>query len=213
MEKHRKRRRLALVLGRLQVFIAIASVPSGLIFILNPSGSGIGFSPELLKGTFLPNYLIPGLLLLGVNRIGSLLGGLLSFLRHRHAGEVGMALGGLMIAWFVVQLAIIGLMRSHPQTSFILAHLLGLELVADYADDLPNLYYHTSGGDPITPERLAYALDVFGPERLIVGSDEPFGSLDDSLARIRELPISDTERTCRLPSPLGGGPGWGALRA
>jgi hypothetical protein len=35
----------------------------------------------------------------------------LSFLRHRYAGEVGIALGGLLIAWIVVQVAMIGLVH------------------------------------------------------------------------------------------------------
>ena len=84
---------------------------AGLIFILDPSGSGMGFSLELLEGTFLPNYLIPGLFLLGVNGLGSLLGGALSFLRHRYASEAGVALGSLLIAWIVVQVAMIGLVH------------------------------------------------------------------------------------------------------
>jgi len=40
-------------LGVLQALIGIGGLPAGLIFILDPSGSGMGFSPELLEPTFL----------------------------------------------------------------------------------------------------------------------------------------------------------------
>lgn len=111
MSSDAKRSWLPVLLGGLQVFIGIGGVPAGLIFILDPSGGGLGFSPELLEGTFLRNYLIPGLFLLGVNGLGSLLGGVLSFLRHRYAGAAGFILGALLIAWIVIQVAMIGLVH------------------------------------------------------------------------------------------------------
>lgn len=111
VERTGRRAWLPVVLGALQAFIGIGGVPAGLIFILDPSGSGMGFSLELLEGTFLPSYLIPGLFLFAVNGIGSLLGSVLSFLRHHYAGEAGIALGALLIAWIVVQVAMIGLVH------------------------------------------------------------------------------------------------------
>jgi len=97
MTRTKKRRWVATLLGALEIFIGIGGVPAGLIFILDPSGSGMGFSPALLEGTFLPNYLIPGLFPLVVKGLGSLVGGVFSFLRHRYAGEAGIALGTLLI--------------------------------------------------------------------------------------------------------------------
>jgi len=111
MRNGAKRHWLPILLGGLQVFIGTGDVPAGLIFILDPSGGGLGFSPELLEGTFLRNYLIPGLVLLGVNGLGSLLGGALSFRRHRYTGAVGIVLGALLIAWIVTQVAMIGLVH------------------------------------------------------------------------------------------------------
>jgi predicted TIM-barrel fold metal-dependent hydrolase len=97
---------------------------------------------------------------------------------------------------------LIDLTRSYPQTNFIVAHLLGLEIVADYASDLTNIYYDISGGDVISPERLEYALETFGAERLILGSDEPFGSLENSLARVRRLNISEAHKELVLGENL-----------
>jgi hypothetical protein len=95
--------------GRLADLYRHRGVPAGLIFILDPSGSGIGFSPELLEGTPFSNYLLPGTFLFAVNGVATLVGGVLSFFRHRYAGELAVALGVLLIAWIVIQVAMIGL--------------------------------------------------------------------------------------------------------
>jgi len=108
-EKMRQGRGLSIALGLLQIFIGIGGVPAGLIFITDPSGSGMGFSPELLEGTPFPNYLLPGVFLFAVNGVASLVGGVLSLARQRYAGAVAMALGALLIGWIVVQVALIGL--------------------------------------------------------------------------------------------------------
>jgi hypothetical protein len=96
MEK-KNGRGVAIGLGLLQIFIGIGGVPAGLIFITDPSGSGMGFSLELLAGTPFPNYLLPGVFLFAVNGVASLVGGVLSLVRHRYAGLVAMALGALLI--------------------------------------------------------------------------------------------------------------------
>ena len=57
----------------------------------------MGFSVNLLEGTFLPNYLIPGLFLFAINGIATLTGGMLSFIRYPYAGEAAAALGALLI--------------------------------------------------------------------------------------------------------------------
>lgn len=95
----------------MHIFIGIGGVPAGSIFILDPSGSGMGFSPQLLEGTPFPNYLLPGVFLFAVNGVASLVGGVLSLARHRYAGAVGVALLTLLIAWIVVQVALIGLVH------------------------------------------------------------------------------------------------------
>jgi predicted TIM-barrel fold metal-dependent hydrolase len=89
---------------------------------------------------------------------------------------------------------LIDLVSSYPKTNFILAHLIGLEIAADCASNLTNIYYDISGGDVISPERLECALRILGAERLILGSDEPFGSLEGSLARVQRLDISEAQR-------------------
>jgi hypothetical protein len=86
-------------------------VPAGLIFILDPSGSGMGFSPDLLESTFLSSYLLPGVFLFAINGVATLIGAVASLRRHPRAGEVGVALGVLLLGWIVVQVAMIGLVH------------------------------------------------------------------------------------------------------
>lgn len=110
-ERTRGGRGFSIALGLLQIFIGVGGVPAGLIFITDPSGSGMGFSLELLEGTPFSNYLLPGVFLFAVNGVASLVGGVLSLVRHRYAGAVAVALGTLLIAWIVIQVALIGLVH------------------------------------------------------------------------------------------------------
>jgi hypothetical protein len=106
-----RNRRLAIILGCLQIFIGLGGVPSGLILALNPSGSGMGFSLDLLQGTPFSSYLIPGLFLFTVNGVATLGGGVATFLKYRYSGEIAIALGALLMAWIVIQVGLIGLVH------------------------------------------------------------------------------------------------------
>lgn len=98
-------------LGVLQILIGVGGVPAGLILMLDPTGSGMGFSPELLAGTPFQNYFIPGLFLFAVNGLGSLVGGVLNVIRHRYAGETAVGLGILLMGWIIVQVGLLGLIH------------------------------------------------------------------------------------------------------
>ena len=100
------KKRLGTVLGIVQVFIGVGAVPAGIILILDPSGAGVGQSIEALEGSPFPNYLIPGVVLLLVNGVGSLTGGVLTFTRHQRASLVAIGLGAFLMAWIIVQVMI-----------------------------------------------------------------------------------------------------------
>ncbi len=102
------KKRLGTVLGILQVVIGVGAVPAGISLILDPSGAGVGQSLEALEGSPFPNYLIPGLFLLGVNGIGSLIGALLTFRRQPLAALTAIGLGAFLMAWVVVQVLSMG---------------------------------------------------------------------------------------------------------
>jgi hypothetical protein len=90
-------------LGILQAFIGVGAVAGGLALVLDPSGATLGVPPELLEETPFATYLVPGIVLVAVNGLGSLAGAAMSFTRYRNAGEIAMALGAFLIAWILVQ--------------------------------------------------------------------------------------------------------------
>ena len=57
--------------------------------------------------------LLPGVFLLLVNGIGSLLGGIASFSRHRFAGEIAAGLGTFLVLWIAVQVWWMGVHWLH----------------------------------------------------------------------------------------------------
>jgi len=97
---------------------------------------------------------------------------------------------------------LVDLARSHPKTNFIIAHFIGMEIIAHQAAHLPNIYCDISGGNVITPERFDLALNTFGADHIIFGSDEPFGNLKISLSRVYNLNITATEKDLILGKNL-----------
>ncbi len=99
----KKSKGLVIGLGALQVFIGLGAVGGGLGLALEPSGANLGIPLELLKNSPFSTYLVPGIVLLTVNGIGSLVGATVSFSRYRYAGETAMVLGVFLVAWIILQ--------------------------------------------------------------------------------------------------------------
>ncbi|MBT2663311.1 hypothetical protein [Bacillus sp. ISL-45] len=89
--------------GVLQLFIGLGAVGSGIGFILEPNGSNLSMSGEFLKESPFEDYLIPGITLLTINGLGSIVGSFFSFRRHPLAGKITMILGCLMVIWIIAQ--------------------------------------------------------------------------------------------------------------
>jgi hypothetical protein len=106
-------KRLITWLGILQVFVGIGAVPAGLSMIINPTGSGLGMTIEMLVNSPFTDFIIPGYFLLGINGIASLLGALASFSRRRFAGKIAIGLGIFLILWITVQVYWLGLHWLH----------------------------------------------------------------------------------------------------
>ena len=90
-------------LGFLQAFIGLGAVAGGFGLILEPSGENLGIPIELLHNSPFSNYLIPGIFLLAINGIGSLVGSVLSLKRYIYSGETAMALGVFLVVWIILQ--------------------------------------------------------------------------------------------------------------
>ena len=98
--------------------------------------------------------------------------------------------------------ALIDYIRTHPTPIFILAHLFGLEEYIKADLQLDNVYFEISPPPLISIKRLVKAIDYFGAQKMIFGSDTPYGkeNLRVNLQRIHGLSISEEEKHCMLGS-------------
>nr|CAP48898.1 putative integron gene cassette protein [uncultured bacterium] len=94
-------------LGTIQAFIGLGALGGGFMLVRDPSVSALELPMSLLEGSPFPDFLIPGIFLLAVNGIGSLIGAGLSFTRRRYAQEIAIILGAILVAWIVIQVVII----------------------------------------------------------------------------------------------------------
>ncbi len=118
---------LSIILGIIQLFVAIGAIPAGLSMICTPDGSGLGMSVELLQKAPFHDFLIPGLFLFIFNGIFNLASALLAFFRSRYTGMLGLCLGLILIVWICIQTYLIGLI-SFMQPMFFFIGLLEVVL-------------------------------------------------------------------------------------
>ena len=94
-------------LGALQAFIGLGALGGGFMLVRDPSGSGLGVPLSFLEGSPFPDFLVPGIFLLVVNGVGSLIGAGFSITRRRYAQETAIVLGAILVAWIVIQVILI----------------------------------------------------------------------------------------------------------
>ena len=87
--------------------------------------------------------------------------------------------------------------REHPKLKLIVAHLFGLELFIreNFKDE--NLYFDLSTIQLISDHRLKMAIDFVGANRILFGTDTPYGAKDNisrNLKRIEKLDISNNDK-------------------
>ena len=107
MENTNVKMKVYIGLGALQAFIGLGALGGGFMLVRDPSGSALGVPLSLLEGSPFPNFFIPGMFLLAVNGVGSIIGAGLSFTRRRYAQEIAIVLGAILVAWIVIQVVII----------------------------------------------------------------------------------------------------------
>jgi predicted TIM-barrel fold metal-dependent hydrolase len=87
--------------------------------------------------------------------------------------------------------------KKHLNLNLIIAHLFGLELfiTQNFKDD--NLYFDTSTLQLISNTRLMNAINFVGADKVIFGTDTPYGCQDNikkNLNRIKNLEISNEDK-------------------
>jgi hypothetical protein len=106
--RHDRRPPRPLALAGVQLFVGLGALYGGSGLVADPSGGGLGMPLELLARSPFDDFLVPGLTLLLVNGVGSLVGAALSLARWRWAGVLGLVLGVFLVAWIVLQVLWIG---------------------------------------------------------------------------------------------------------
>ncbi|MTI79522.1 MAG: hypothetical protein FH758_01370 [Firmicutes bacterium] len=91
--------------------------------------------------------------------------------------------------------AFIQIANKYLNNSFIIAHLIGYENIHKHAKNR-NVFYEISPPQLISLERLKNAIDNVGANKVILGSDTPYGknNLQININRINHLGISEYEK-------------------
>ncbi len=86
--------------------------------------------------------------------------------------------------------------RRHPQLKLIVAHLFGMELFIRENLRDEKLFFDISSYQLVSAKRVLKAIAFFGAEKLLMGTDIPYGkdNLKGNLDRIRSLPIPEEQK-------------------
>lgn len=122
MKKH-----LYLILGLIQIFVAIGALPAGYAMITDPSGKSLGMTTDMLAGSHFHNFLVPGIFLFTVNGIFHLVAGILSIKKKKYTWLPGTALGIALIIWITVQVFSVN-MSSFLQPLFFIIGIAEIAL-------------------------------------------------------------------------------------
>lgn len=98
----------------------------------------------------------------------------------------------------------ISVARNH-KTIFITGHLIGLEIFVAHRQSVgDNIYFDISCPQLVSTVLIKHALTEFGPRRLTMGSDTPYGKNNVSLiiSRVINLDLPDAEKEMILGNNL-----------
>ena len=87
--------------------------------------------------------------------------------------------------------------KKHPKLKLIVAHLFGLELFVTNNFKDENLYFDTSTLQLISDFRLKKLIDFVGTDKVLFGTDTPYGAKDNmirNINRINSLDISKKDK-------------------
>lgn len=92
-----------IILGVLEMIVALSAIPTGISMIISPDGSGMNLDLAWLDRSPFESFLIPGVFLLVFNGILQLTGAWLTFRKSTVSGNFGMAVGLILIFWLLAQ--------------------------------------------------------------------------------------------------------------
>lgn len=81
--------------------------------------------------------------------------------------------------------------KENQKAVFIIGHLTGTDLFSESSVNLKNIYFDTSSSKRIQSSDIKRAIDTFGYEHIVFGSDTPFTCINEQINRIEQLKLSD----------------------
>jgi Predicted metal-dependent hydrolase of the TIM-barrel fold len=81
--------------------------------------------------------------------------------------------------------------KENQNTVFIIGHLTGTDIFKESGVNLNNIYFDTSSSERIQTADIKRAIDMFGYEHLVFGTDRPFTSIEEQIGRIEKLNLSE----------------------
>lgn len=110
----RSHARLAKIAIALEVFLALGALGGGGALMLGPRGQIIPLPLSALGGSSFADYFVPGMILFLVIGFGPLAAAVLTWRRHRLAPFLACAVGGALLVWLAVEIAIVGYSNEPP---------------------------------------------------------------------------------------------------
>ncbi len=94
--------------------------------------------------------------------------------------------------------------RSNPQLKMIIGHLFGLELFIKSKIKFKNIFFDISTYQVTSNYRVLKAIEYFGADKIILGSDTPYGkdNLKKNIERLEKLPLNHDEKNKILGTNL-----------
>jgi hypothetical protein len=122
--------RLAKVSIALEVLLSIGALAGGLVLMVAPRGEIMPLPLSALAGSPFRTYLGPGLILFSVLGLGPLVAARLAWGRHPLAPFAAFLVGGALLIWVAVEIAIIGYSSEPPLQAIYLVLGVAITVVA-----------------------------------------------------------------------------------
>lgn len=88
-------------------------------------------------------------------------------------------------------LKLLKFISENPNAVFIIGHLIGMDFFSKSDVNLKNVYFDTSSSERIHSSDIKQAIDAFGYEHIVFGTDTPYAHIDEQIDRIDRINLPD----------------------
>jgi predicted TIM-barrel fold metal-dependent hydrolase len=81
--------------------------------------------------------------------------------------------------------------KSNQDVVFIIGHMAGLDIFKADKSFLGNVFFDTSGSERVQGKDILKAINSFGYEHVVFGTDTPYAKIEDQINKIDQLNLSD----------------------